>query len=49
MADPNNNTKDQVEAQTAGPVETAGEAAHPEVADEALVEEVSIDGMCGVY
>ena len=49
MADPNTNTKDQVDTQTAGPAETANQAAGQEIADEALIEEVSIDGMCGVY
>ena len=35
---------------TAGTTEAAGQAAEPELAEtDLLVEEVSIDGMCGVY
>lgn len=30
-------------------VSTSESAAEPEVVEELLVEEVSIDGMCGVY
>lgn len=35
--------------QFAGPDQSAGAAADELVADDLLVEEVSIDGMCGVY
>lgn len=38
-------TTDTLEA----PTEPVAEATEPMVEDELLVEEISIDGMCGVY
>lgn len=42
-------TAPQVEAQTASPADVALEAADALVLADLLVEDVSIDGMCGVY
>ena len=38
---------DATTADTTDTTDTASDA--PEVADELLIEEISIDGMCGVY
>ena len=40
---------DPVQTPTDSPTDTVADAPTAELAETALVEEVSIDGMCGVY
>jgi mycofactocin precursor len=42
-------TKPQIDAPDTGAPDTDDTTSEPEVTADALIEEVSIDGMCGVY